>query len=96
MSKKVKYEESLQALFPQIAKDWFSTKNGTLTPGEVSPKSKNKVWWICAYGHQWEATIMSRVKGSGCPYDLGKLRCNETLKKEWQQNLQRERELNRE
>ena len=26
-----------------------------------------KVWWICEKGHNFEATIDNRTKGSGCP-----------------------------
>jgi hypothetical protein len=27
------------------------------------------VWWLCKYGHQWFATVISRTRdgGSGCP-----------------------------
>ena len=36
----------------------------TLTTG-----SERKVWWVCArHQHCWQATVKSRVAGSGCPY----------------------------
>ena len=57
---------------PKLAAEWHPTKNGTLTPYMVMEKSNKKVWWQCAYGHEWEASISSRSAGSGCPYDAGK------------------------
>lgn len=36
----------------------------TLTIG-----SDKKIWWICSKGHEWQASIGSRVRtGCGCPY----------------------------
>ena len=26
-----------------------------------------KVWWKCSKGHEWQAAIGSRNRGSGCP-----------------------------
>lgn len=34
--------------------------------------SHKKMWWKCNKGHEWQATIASRNKGSGCPYCAGK------------------------
>ena len=32
------------------------------------PVASKKVWWICKHGHEWQATIGSRViNGTGCP-----------------------------
>ena len=31
------------------------------------PNSVQKVWWKCSKGHEWQATIANRNKGSGCP-----------------------------
>ena len=57
---------------PKLAAEWHPTKNGTLTPYMVMEHSNKKVWWQCAHGHEWEASISSRSAGSGCPYDAGK------------------------
>ena len=54
-----------------LAKEWHPTKNGTLTPDMVTPVSGKKVWWMCSQGHEWEALISNRAKGSGCPYCAG-------------------------
>jgi hypothetical protein len=35
---------------PDIAKQWHPTKNGNLTPKDVTCNHiKNKIWWICSY-----------------------------------------------
>ena len=52
---------------PELAKEWHPTKNGELTPQDIRPKSGKKVWWQCAEGHEWEATIHNRSSGRGCP-----------------------------
>lgn len=53
---------------PVLAKEWHPTKNGTLLPTQfTSGSSKIKIWWICAKGHKYQATISSRSCGTGCP-----------------------------
>ena len=54
---------------PQIAKEWHPTKNGTLTPNDVTYGYGKKVWWLCPYGHEYQATVNKRTSGSGtnCP-----------------------------
>ncbi len=63
---------SLQALFPDIACEWNTEKNGKLTPDNVTCKSGKKVWWICrTCGTEWEAVISHRTNGTGCPNCAG-------------------------
>lgn len=52
---------------PDLAKEWHPTKNGDLRPTDVTRGSNKKVWWICAEGHEWEATVNKRNLGRGCP-----------------------------
>ncbi len=63
---------SIKAIYPEIAKEWHSTKNGKLKPTAVAPRSGRKVWWKCSKGHEWEAVIAYRTSGGGCPYCSGK------------------------
>lgn len=65
-------KQSLQEAYPEIAAEWHPTKNGTITPDDVTPGSPKKMWWICQKGHEWQAAISDRVRGSGCPYCSGK------------------------
>lgn len=62
----------LATVRPDLAAEWHPTKNGLLTPSMVQSKSKNKVWWCCKEGHEWEASIPHRSSGSGCPYCWGR------------------------
>lgn len=55
----------LQTINPILASEWNYEKNG-LTPDEVGNSNK-KVWWKCSFGHEWEAKIASRIRGTGCP-----------------------------
>jgi len=53
---------SLAEVNPELAKQWHPTKNGELTPGDVTHGSHKKVWWKCevADDHEWKSTIASR------------------------------------
>lgn len=53
---------------PKLAKQWHPTKNGKLTPQDVTASSGKKVWWICNKEHEWKAIIASRNRGNNCPY----------------------------
>lgn len=57
----------------EIAAQWHPTLNGSLTPQMVTAGSHKKVWWICAEGHVWKATIYSRAgkQRRGCPVCAG-------------------------
>ena len=69
----------LATLNPQIASDWHPTKNGNLKPSDVTISSGRKVWWICQYGHEWQATVNDRTNKSqprGCPVCAGKNSCD--------------------
>ncbi len=57
----------LSILFPKMASEWHPTKNGDLTPEDISYGSAIKVWWICPNGHEYYSRIASRTnRGSGC------------------------------
>lgn len=61
--------------YPELVKEWHSTKNGNLKPENVTIGSPRKVWWKCKNGHEWESKIAERTKGKGCPY------CNYSFEK---------------
>lgn len=64
----LKKKGSLLDKHPTIASQWHPTKNGNLSPDQVTSGSAQPVWWICEKGHEWEAVILSRTAGRGCPY----------------------------
>ena len=59
---------SLAEANPELAKQWHPTKNGELTPGDVTHGSHKKVWWKCevADDHEWESVIKNRSNGTTC------------------------------
>jgi hypothetical protein len=57
----------LTTTHPELAKEWHPTKNGMLTPNNITYGSGKKVWWICSIGHEYEATILHRAHGTNCP-----------------------------
>ncbi|MBR2455205.1 MAG: hypothetical protein IKB36_04050 [Clostridia bacterium] len=63
----VKGTTDLQTINPTLAKEWNYERNLDLKPSEISPGSNKKVWWKCAKGHEWQATVNNRSKGRGCP-----------------------------
>lgn len=65
--KRLSPERALQALYPDIALQWHSDKNGSCLPSQIQPGSHKLIWWQCDRGHTWRATVKSRVEGNGCP-----------------------------
>jgi cytochrome c-type biogenesis protein CcmH/NrfF len=65
----------LATVNPKVAKEWHPTKNGDLTPYEVTSASGKRVWWKCDKGddHEWEARVLTRKNHRGCPVCSGKL-----------------------
>ena len=66
-------ENDLATLRPDLAAQWHQSKNCCLSPRNVRPGSRRKVWWICPRGHQWQAAVTARTKGAGCPVCAGKV-----------------------
>lgn len=50
--------------YPELIKQW-SLRNKT-NQSEIS--ATEKYLWTCSMGHEWEATLQSRLKGSRCLY----------------------------
>ena len=76
--RKVSEENNLQKLFPEIATEWHPTKNGDLTPDDITYGSEKKVWWLCPQGHSHKSVVKNRTRKlhpTGCPYCSG----NKTL-----------------
>ena len=60
--------DSLASKRPDLAKDWHPTKNGNLTPQNITPSSNQKVWWQCERDHEYELEPNQRVNANrGCP-----------------------------
>ncbi|MBR4760324.1 MAG: zinc-ribbon domain-containing protein [Lachnospiraceae bacterium] len=59
-------KNNLERMYPALSSEW-SEKNSIL-PSSVTAGSHKKAWWKGKCGHEWEAVIKNRVRGSGCPY----------------------------
>ena len=57
----------LKTLRPDLASEW-SERNDPFLPTMVSLGSHKKVVWHGTCGHEWIASVRSRVAGTGCPY----------------------------
>jgi len=84
---------SLGVKNPNLSKEWHPTKNGSITPFDVSSSSSKKVWWLCSLGGEYEMTVDERRRLRGCPchsYNSAKINevnslfvVNPKLSKEW-------------
>ncbi|MDB4127132.1 zinc-ribbon domain-containing protein, partial [Flavobacteriales bacterium] len=93
MARKPPKGKSLAEVNPELAEQWHPTKNGELTPCDVSAGSHVKVWWKCDKGgdHEWQSVIYSRLNPQNCPICVGqkavKSNClatlNPILAKDW-------------
>lgn len=60
----------LATIRPDLVKEWDYEKNDK-NPQEVSATSIKKVWWKCEKGHEYQASISSRLNNCNCPYCSG-------------------------
>ena len=76
----------------QLMAEWHSERNADVAASQLTLGSGKKVWWKCDKGHEWQAAIVNRNRGKGCPYCAGKKvlkgyndlqTLNTTLAKEW-------------
>ncbi|MCQ6274709.1 zinc-ribbon domain-containing protein [Bacillus sp. V3B] len=76
---------------PKLASEWHPSKNGAITPADVAAGTNNFAWWNCEKGHEWEARINSRNRGTGCPICFGRFqeqltKTHPKLASEWHPN----------
>lgn len=66
----VSVTNSLASLFPKVAAEWHATRNGLLTPDQVTARSHLAAWWQCSKSpdHVWQTSVASRTSknASGC------------------------------
>lgn len=67
-----RYEHPLPRTHPHLAAEWDEQVNAR-PPSSVTAGSMIVVAWRCVRGHDWNAAINDRVKGSGCPRCAGRL-----------------------
>ena len=72
-NKKEYYEglKNFKVCNPTLAMEWNYDLN-TLTPDKVENNSLKIFWWKCVNGHNYKASVISRIEGYNCPYCRGK------------------------
>ena len=45
-----------------LLRQWHDSKNGDLTPSDVSFGSHKKIWWRCNEGHEWQSAVYARTE----------------------------------
>ncbi len=70
--RRVSVTNSLARRVPAAAREWQPTRNGRLTPGQVTAGSSRVVWWRCRHdrSHVWLASVNARTKSfpGGCQF----------------------------
>ncbi len=64
-------KSSLAAVNPAVASEWHPKRNGEMKPDQVGVDHMMSAWWLCPKGHEYQATVRSRAKGSKCPTCFG-------------------------
>jgi hypothetical protein len=66
--RRVAEADSIARIDSTLCSEWHFEKNVGVSPFDLAPYSKVKVWWRCEKGHEWQATVGNRYRGNtGCP-----------------------------
>lgn len=57
---------------PDVYSQWDDIKNIRIDRDKLTRGSEKKIWWLCGKNHSWEAPVMRRTRGQGCPYCSGR------------------------
>jgi len=61
-------QRSLAARHPELVAELHPDKTAHLDPRKLGAGSGYKAWWQCPKcGHEWQASVDNRSRGSGCP-----------------------------
>ncbi|WP_329324599.1 zinc-ribbon domain-containing protein [Streptomyces luteogriseus] len=50
---------------PHLVNEWHPRND--VSPDSVGPGSQHKAWWLCPAGHEYQARVSNRSRGTGCP-----------------------------
>jgi hypothetical protein len=72
-NRKVSITNVVAKHYPGLVRQWHPTKNGDLTPWDVSRGSTRRIWWRCPKGadHEWQASVAVRTapdRSGVCPF----------------------------
>lgn len=78
---KIRKNGSFAEKFPELLQFWDTNKNN-ISPYKVTPKSNQKVWWICKECKEsYFMSVGSKANGNGCPKCKSKNRIKTLIKK---------------
>lgn len=60
LGRRVSVTNNLNTVLPELSREWHSTKNGELTPSDVTKGMSKIVWWQCDEGHEWQESLNQR------------------------------------
>ena len=68
-NQKIVLSNCIATTHPEICTQWHPTKNGKLTPYNISFGTSRNIWWKCDKGddHEWLTVPRSLISGTGCP-----------------------------
>ena len=61
----------LKTTHSEIVAIWHPIRNKNVNLEMISEQTKRKYWWLGDCGHEWQAVISSRHRGTGCPFCKG-------------------------
>jgi glutaredoxin len=61
-----------------LLRQWHPTRNIDINPRDLGTDSGKKVWWLCKEGHEWQATVKSRMKQRDCPFCVQAVKAKRT------------------
>jgi len=71
--KRINHTNSLGSLRPDLASQWHPTKNGDISPNEVSCSNRKSIWWYCENCKGvYPQRIDVKYNGAGCSICTGK------------------------
>lgn len=82
-NKKIDDKNSFGVKYPELAKEWHPTKNGSLTPYQVAPNCGKIVWWMCHRGHEWQTRVCDHSNGRFSHICISLVDTHPELVKEW-------------
>ncbi len=65
-------ENASLLVYPSMAENGNSVKGRTQLSVNQMAELPENAWWCCKYGHEWQADILPRTTGKGCPICAGK------------------------
>ena len=68
-NRRINNDNNFAIICPKLLKEWNFKKNTDVSPYNIAPGARDRVWWICKKDHEWYARISARTGGNktGCP-----------------------------